>query len=184
MSRGKQFTFIRNYQWIVMLSCLVLCGLLSACADHEHKDLKKYVNDTLARPGTKIEPLPKMDDYQAHEYSSSSKRSPFQPPKPKVNDKNASEIRPDVNRPKEELEQFSLDSMAMVGTFSQNNQTWALISAPNGTIYRVRAGNYLGKDYGKIQSIESKKMVIIETISDGQGGWIHRQRELKLESRE
>ena len=69
-------------------------------------------------------------------------------------------IRPDTSRRKEELEAFPLDSLRMVGTVVMKTNLWALVKASDKTIYRVRVGNYMGKNYGKIIRILADKIGI------------------------
>ena len=57
---------------------------------------------------------------------------------------------------------------------------WGLIKASDGTVYRVRAGNYIGKNYGKIVRITSDKIEIMELVSDKPGRWREQQQSLAL----
>ena len=53
------------------------------------------------------------------------------------------------NRIKEPLEAFPLESIQMLGTITQDKETFALVKAgPN--LYRVRKGNYMGQNFGVI----------------------------------
>ncbi len=87
---------------------------------------------------------------------------------------------PDFNRRKEELEGFSLDALRMVGTLEQLETTWALIQTQDKTIYRVKAGNYVGRNHGQITRISESGIDLTEIIADGQGGYRERQASLAL----
>lgn len=162
---------------IIFLQCLML---LTACGG-SNDDLHKYVEQTLKKPGSRIEPLPKLVPYEPHRYSSAAAHSPFEPPKKIVIKNN---IQPDTKRPKEELETYALDSLQMVGTFSRNHKLWALVSAPNGVIYRVTIGNYLGKNYGRIEKIDKDYLEMQETVNDGQGNWTQKNIKLDLATKD
>ena len=57
----------------------------------------------------------------------------------------AGSIAPDPLRRKEELEQYALDSLKMVGTLAQADSNWALVRSPEGVLHKVRVGNYVGQ---------------------------------------
>lgn len=92
--------------------------------------------------------------------------------------------RPDPNRRKEELDSFPLDALKMVGTLDQKNSVWALVQSPDGTIHRVKSGNYLGQNDGRIVSIEEEKINVTELIPNGSGGYLERQASLALGERD
>ncbi len=161
---------------------VLLCALSLAACGGGHKDLQTKVNKILARPGTKIEELPEIEPFIPHKYSKNDNRSPFKPESKVSSVENS--LTPDVSRPKEELEQFALDSLTMVGTLGRGKNIWALIAAPNGGVYRVRVGNFMGKNYGRVKKITKESMEIIETVPDGQGGWVHRTSVLDLKAKD
>jgi type IV pilus assembly protein PilO len=92
----------------------------------------------------------------------------------------ASGIQPDFNRHKEELESYSLDTLRMVGVVSMNDIFWGLILTPEGAIHRVRKGNYLGENHGKISRILTDKIELMEIIEDQPGTWREEQRVIAL----
>jgi type IV pilus assembly protein PilP len=69
----------------------------------------------------------------------------------------------------------------MVGTLQQINTMWALLETKDKTIYRVKAGNYLGQNHGQITLVDEKAVELTEIISDGQGGYRERQASLALQ---
>ena len=68
----------------------------------------------------------------------------------------------------------------MVGVMNNNGQNWAIIKAPDNSIYRVRSGNYMGENHGKIQKITEARIDLKEIVADGQGGWITRSNKVTL----
>lgn len=69
----------------------------------------------------------------------------------------------------------------MVGTLSKAGNIWGLVNDGEGRIHRVSVGDYLGKNYGKIVSIDQSEMKIQETVPDGKGDWINRPRTLAID---
>jgi len=83
-------------------------------------------------------------------------------------------IRPDAKRNREFLEQFSLDTLKMVGTLRLGAQMYGLVQTKDGLVHRVTAGNHLGQAEGKITDITPAKITLIEIVPDSLGGYMER----------
>lgn len=132
-----------------------------------------------------IEPLPKFQPYEAFTYSAASLRSPFQPPVKidlTVRQKGNKVIKPDETRVKQFLEGFNIETFEMVGTLSNAQGTFALVKGAGG-VHRVRVGDYLGRNDGKVVGISEGKIDVIEIVPDGEGNWLERPRSLTLKER-
>ena len=68
----------------------------------------------------------------------------------------------------------------MVGTLERNGHAWALVRMSDSTIHRVKPGNYIGQNYGKITKITESEVDVTEIVPDGLGGWMERQATLAL----
>ncbi len=90
---------------------------------------------------------------------------------------------PDVNRPKETLEAFSLENMTFVGTLQSGGKVSGFIKV-NDHVYTVYPGNYIGQNYGRIQSITEDKIILTEQVEDSYGNWVYRKAELPLSSKD
>lgn len=169
-------------------SLLLICvaWLLSACgASHEFGDLQSYMDEVRARPKGSIEPLPKFQPYEAFTYNASGMRSPFQKPVKidlAAQQKGSKDIKPDETRVKQFLEGFNIEVFEMVGTLSDGSGMFALVKGAGG-VYRVKIGDYLGKNHGRIVAINEAKIDVIEIVPDGEGGWLERPRSLALKER-
>ncbi|WP_096086055.1 pilus assembly protein PilP [Agaribacterium haliotis] len=169
---------MKVYLFLPVLLLLVSCG-----SSGGHSDLREYIAQVKARPAGRIEPIPTYPPYESFIYASASKRSPFDKPvdiQRRVYAKANKNVSPDFNRTKEYLEGFDIAGMAMVGTLQQKQQLWALVKDGGGGIHRVSAGNYLGKNHGKVVSVDKTKIELIEIVSDGLDGWVERPRVLAL----
>ena len=69
----------------------------------------------------------------------------------------------------------------MVGTLERNKAMFALVRTPEKDIYQVRAGNYLGQDYGVIVGISDTDIKLKELVQDGAGDWTERTSSLQLQ---
>lgn len=169
---------------------LMLCGLLllslNGCGSgSDFSDLQAYMDEVRARPKGSIEPLPKFQPYEAFTYNASSLRSPFQPPVKidlAIKQKGSKVVKPDEARVKQFLEGFNIETFEMVGTLSNQEGTFALVRGAGG-VHRVKVGDYLGRNDGKIVSISEGKIDVVEIVPDGEGGWLERPRSLTLKER-
>lgn len=169
------------------LTCISLLAIfgLAGCGGNEFADLQRFMDETHARPAGKIEPLPRFEPYEAFTYSAASLRSPFQPPiriDLTQRQRGSQDIKPDENRVKQFLEGFNIESFEMVGTLSNNNGMQALIQGA-GSVHRVKVGDYLGRNYGRITGIQDNRVDVVEIVPDGEGGWLERPRTLSLPER-
>jgi type IV pilus assembly protein PilP len=68
----------------------------------------------------------------------------------------------------------------MVGTVYQGKDLWALIRIPDGAVHRVRAGNYLGKNHGKVIKVEEMRVTLQELVENGFGGYKEQENAIAL----
>ncbi len=88
---------------------------------------------------------------------------------------------PDFDRAREFLEQFTLDSLQMVGRLERGGTYWSLMRDPQGGIHRVSPGNFLGRDHGRITEMGETFIAVIEIVTDGTAeGWVERPRVIEL----
>lgn len=161
----------------------LLLALLAGCAGDDLTDLQQYAEQIKAREPGQIEPLPEIQQIETFVYEANDRRSPFSPDDGTMEEdstKPPSGIAPDPLRRKEELEQFSLDTIRMVGSMEQDESMWALVTTRDGTLFRVQAGNYLGKNHGQITRIAEDRIELTEIVPDGTSGWQERQASIAL----
>ena len=169
---------------ISRISAFALVGVLSACGVSEMSDLKQFVDDKTERPGGLIEPIPTFTAYAAFAYSAAGMRSPFDRPIEVVELTTLrlrSSVAPDRTRAREFLEQFDVGSLSLVGRLKRQGIEWALLRDPSGGIHRVREGNYVGPDHGRVVDVGAGYVAIMEIVTDGtSNGWVERPRTLEL----
>lgn len=167
---------------IRLLPALLAGGLLLGGCSSDMDDLDRYINQIKARPGGRIEPLPEIRPYEVFTYTADVEglRSPFVPDSPQVASGGSGGTRPDRDRSREFLEQFPLDTLAMVGTLELGNQTFGLLQTRDGLIHRVQRGNYIGQNDGRIVAITESEIRLVEIISDGIGGYLERDAAIGL----
>jgi len=169
----------------LIIGSLLLLSLTACDSSGDFADLQAYMNEVRARPKGQIEPLPTFQPYEAFTYSAAGMRSPFQPPvriELRQRQKGSAEIRPDEARPRQFLEGFNIEMFQMVGLLANSNGRFALVNGAGG-VHRVKVGDYLGRNHGRIVTINDDHLDVIEIVPDGEGGWLERPRTLTLKER-
>ena len=166
----------KNSLQIVGVLCLAL-SVLTGCSSRDN-ELDQFISDTMKEPGGRVEPLPELKPYETYAYESATMRSPFMPGGSGTG--SAAGLRPDVRRNREFLEQFSLDTLRMVGTLRLSDRTYGLIKTKDGLVHRVLPGNYLGQADGRVTEISASKISVVEIVPDGLGGYMERTASLGL----
>jgi len=169
-----------------LLLAAVFVLMLVAC-DSRQDDLNRYITEVKARPATPIPPIPTVRTYTPYKYEGLLGRDPFRQSTSEGADQVAQGSgaakgpRPDLQRPREYLERFELDTLLMVGTFAKESSEWALVKDPDGVVHRVAVGNHMGKNHGKVTVISNDEVQLSEFIADGVGGWLVREASIALE---
>jgi len=170
------------------LGILLLLLALTACSNSGGvNDLKKFVSQARMQKG-KVEPLPEFKPAETFVYGAAETQDPFaiwqSEIKPAARATSMVQgIRPNVNRRKEILENYPLDTLRLTGFLEYGQQRWGLVKAPDDIIYRVRIGNYLGENYGKVTQVLENRLVLMEIIPDGLGGWEEHQAALSVDTK-
>jgi type IV pilus assembly protein PilP len=173
---------------LLKLSLLgTVIAMLSGCGEGLG-DLRQFVEQIRSKPPGRIEPIPEFQPYQNFEYTSQDMRDPFKLVdfrRPELNQEDiaalSSGLRPDIDRAKETLEDFPLDTLRLKGTIDDKEGIkWGLIFAPDNTIHRVIEGNYLGQNHGRIIAVSDQTIDLTEIVPDGLGNYIERSSAITL----
>jgi len=127
----------------------------------------------------KLDPLPQVKPYEPFAYNAFDLPDPFRPRKVEPL-KGSSKLAPDLNRRKEPLEAFPLESLQMVGTLQRGKGTYALVRTTDKDIYQVKVGNYMGQNFGVVIDINDGEIRLKELVQDGAGDWTERTSTLQL----
>ncbi|SFC01196.1 type IV pilus assembly protein PilP [Polaromonas sp. OV174] len=165
---------------------LVLFGL-AGCGSSEQAELQQWMTEQRNAARPKIVPLPAPTKFSPQAYGEGASIEPFSTQKLTQALKrdssqataNVALIAPELNRRKEPLEASPLDAVAMVGSLIKAGQPVALVRVDN-LIYQVRAGNYLGQNYGRITKVTETSLALREIVQDAAGEWIERPATLQL----
>jgi len=157
---------------------LIFVAALSGCSQKGLEDLEQFINQARMEKG-QVAPLPKFKPVESFLYTAYQSRDPFRnwqvDPIDIAKNNAANGLQPDTKRPREKLESFPLDSLHLRGTLKIGKTRWALIGSPDNIVYKVKTGNHLGRNFGKIDSIKEDTIELTEIVSDGLGGWQKRK---------
>ncbi len=153
--------------------------VLAGCSGRD-SDLRRFIDETRQQAGGKVDPLPELKPYETFVYSAQTVRSPFFPGGASGGNPGGPSVRPDQRRNREFLEQFSLDTLKMVGTLRIDSRVYGLVQTKDGLVHRVLPGNYLGQSDGKVVDVSASKISVVEIVPDGLGGFMERPASLAL----
>jgi len=165
-----------------MIRGAIICcavGLLAACGGESHQDLRAWMQDQGKGVKGKLDPLPQVKPYEPFTYNAFDLPDPFKPRKIEPA-KGGSKLAPDLNRRKEPLESFPLESLQMVGTLQRGKNTYALVRTTDKDIYQIKIGNYLGQNFGVVVQISEGEVQVRELVQDGAGDWTERSSTIQL----
>ncbi len=174
------------------LAALLAAVLVASCGG-DTVDLQNYVAQVKSQEKGRIEPLPQFKPFKTFAYDAVLEKDPFAAwvteriPRQIITENGAVQqsvrprgISPNFDRRKELLEQYPLDSLNMLGTLELDNELWAIVSDPDKIVHRVKAGNYIGQNFGKIVDVNESQLSLRELVVDGLGDWQVREASIAL----
>lgn len=166
-----------------MLPALALVALLGACSADEG-ELRGWMEQQRREVKPNVTPLQQPKKFDPQPYNMAQAVEPFSTQKLTVALKQEARqpnslLAAELNRRKEALEAYPLDSMSMVGSVVQQGQPFALLRVDN-LLYQVKPGDYLGQNYGRITKIAETELSLREIVQDAAGEWIERTTALQL----
>lgn len=166
----------RKYIWVA------LCGLLVGACTEEKEDIQRWMTQEERSMKGRVTPLPEVGSFPEVEYVSGSVVEPFESSRIEPEARASSVGGPDLNRQREPLEAFPLESLSMVGILEQGGIKHALITADK-SLYQIKAGNYIGQNHGIVTQIDETEMKLVELVEDMNGDWVERISTLLLQER-
>lgn len=166
------------------LAALTTLALLAGCAS-EQDELKAWMDQQRREVQPSVPPLTPPQKFNPRAYVGADGVEPFSSQKLTVALKQEarqpnSAIAAELNRRKEPLEAYPLDSMSMVGSVNRKGAPYALLKVDN-LLYQVKTGDYLGQNYGKIMKITETEIELREIVQDAAGEWTERPTTLQLQ---
>jgi len=153
----------------------------------EQQELTQWMEQQKREVKPNVEPLSPPKRFIPQPYAALSAVEPFSTQKLTVALKQEARqpnslLSTELNRRKEPLEAYPLDSMSMVGSVTKSGRPYALLRVDN-LLYQVKAGDYLGQNFGKITKISETDVTLREIVQDAAGEWIERTSALQLQEK-
>lgn len=161
--------------------------LLAAGCSANHEELQQWMEQQRREVKPSVAPLQPPKKFDPAPYTVAQGVEPFSAQKLSVALKQEARqpnslLSAELNRRKEPLEAWPLDSMSMVGSVTRQGRPYALVRVDN-LLYQVKVGDYLGQNYGRITRISETEVSLREIVQDAAGEWIERPAALQLQER-
>lgn len=157
-----------------------IATLLFGCSNDDGDDLDKFMRDAAKDMVVRIKPIPEVKPYLALQYNADGTLTdPFRARKAATK---TGVLQPNLNRPKEPMESYPLESIKYVGLISRNKLTYGLLQTPDSGVQQVKIGNYVGQNYGIVTQITDSELILKEIIQDDlSGDWVERVSKITLQ---
>lgn len=165
-----------------LFMAVLTASTLAGCSA-SFDDVQSQMEAIRQKPRGRVEPPPEFTPMPTFTYAAHQLRSPFSPPVSADQQllNSGKKVEPDLSRPQEYLERFNLEALRLRGTLQRpNGPLFALVEDGNGGVQRVKVGNYMGKNQGRIVEISPTQVSVVEIVPDGRDGWVERPRSLVL----
>ncbi|NMG15085.1 pilus assembly protein PilP [Aromatoleum bremense] len=164
---------------LLILAC---AAVLAACSS-DQEDIRSWMTEQEKGMRSSVKPLPEVRPFPVVEYTVADRTPPFAPERLEPETKNGPGSGPDLNRRREPLEAFPLESLELVGVMRQGERVHALVRVDK-SLYQVRVGNYMGQNFGVVSGISDAELTLKELVEDLDGDWVERTSKLLLQERQ
>ena len=178
-------TRMRQFPLFSALAIALAASMLLAGCGSDQDELQQWMEQQKREARPSVDPLSPPKKFNPQPYAALGSVDPFSTQKLTVALKQEARqpnslLALEINRRKEPLEAYPVDSMSMVGSVNRNGQPYALLKVDN-LLYQVKQGDYLGQNYGKITKISETNIAYREIVQDAAGEWIERNSALQLQ---
>jgi type IV pilus assembly protein PilP len=162
--------------------------LLAGCGDSDVKEVRDWMDQVKRDTRPAVKPLSEPKDFLPYAYGAKETIDPFSQTKllnqlAKAAEASRDPNKPDLQRTRELLESYPLDTMHMVGTMQKGGVNYALLQIDR-SVYQVRSGQRIGQNFGIVTRVGDDAINIREVVQDAAGEWVERIAKLELQSKE
>ena len=166
----------------------LLATLLAGCGDSDVREVRDWMEQVKRDTHPAVKPLPEPKDFLPYAYNARQAVDPFNPTKllgelARAAATSNNPNQPDLQRPREQLETYPLDTMQMVGTMEKGGVRFALLQVDR-SLYQVRTGQRIGQNFGVVTHVGEDAVDIREVVQDAAGEWTGRMSKLELQTKE
>jgi len=173
---------------ILIIAAAATAALLAGCGDSDVREVRDWMTQVQHDTKPTVKPLPEPKDFIPYAYGAKDQVDPFSPSKLLTELAKAAQTsndpnKPDLQRPREVLETYPLDTMRMVGTMAKGGTNYALVQIDR-SLYQVKPGQRIGQNFGIVTRVSDDTVNIREVVQDAAGEWVERMAKLELQSKE
>ncbi len=173
------------FRAVLYVAAILGSTLLSGCGDGGVQDVKQWMDEVRKQTPVSPQKLSEPKKFTPFVYSGKDEVDPYNPEKlsaalAKLKANSRSAFKPDLERRKEPLENYPLDSIQMVGTLEKPGLSYVLLQVEKA-VFQAKVGNYIGQNFGMITKITDTEVEIKEIVRDAAGDWTERQAKLELQ---
>lgn len=167
------------------LAAACVSSLLAGCGDGGLDEVKQWMEGVRKQTPVSVKKLPEPKTFTPFAYGGKNQPDPYSPAKltvalAKQQSNSNSGLKPDLDRRRELLESYPLDTIRMVGTLQRPGLNYALLQVDK-TVFHAKVGNYVGENFGMITRITENEVELREIVRDASGEWVERQAKLELQ---
>ncbi len=167
------------------LGAAFLISALSGCGDSGVQELRQWMEEVHRQTPVSVKKIPEPKKFAPFVYGGKDQPDPYSPAKlsvalAKLQSGSNGGLKPDLDRRKEPLESYPLDSIKMVGTLQKPGLNYALLQIDKA-VFQAKVGNYVGENFGMITRITETEVELKEIVRDASGEWVERQAKLELQ---
>jgi type IV pilus assembly protein PilP len=172
----------------IAIGALMATLLLAGCGDSDVREVRDWMEQVKRDTRPAVKPLPEPKDFLPYAYGAKDAVDPFDANKllgelARAAATSNNPNQPDLQRPREQLETFPLDTMQMVGTMEKGGTRFALLQIERA-LYQVKAGQRIGQNFGVVTHVGEDAVDIREVVQDAAGEWTQRMTKLELQIKE
>ena len=173
------------FRWVKSLPLVLGLASLGGCGDSGQLEVTQWMKDVKRETKIIIRKIDEPKQFTPFAYSAADAVDPYDPIKlsvalAKMRDKSNSMLKPDLDRRREVLEAYPLDTLKMVGTLQKPGLSYALLQVDKA-VFQIKVGNYVGQNFGMVTKVTETELKLREIFQDASGAWTERQATLELQ---
>ena len=170
---------------LALMLVAAVASVLAGCAT-DNSDLDAWMIQTRQDVRPSVAKIPEPKRFVPFRYEASLDLDPFSNSKLQValaryTERNKGGIKPDLERRREPLENYPLDTIRMVGHMQKASQGAVALVEVDKVVFQARPGQYIGQNFGRITRISETEVGIKEMVQDAAGDWVEREASLQLQ---
>lgn len=176
---------MKIFRAILQATAIASLATLSGCGDGGVQEVKEWMDEVRRQTPVSVQKIAEPKTFTPFAYGGKDEADPFSPVKlsvvlAKMQANSSNPIKPDLDRRKETLENYPLDVIRMVGTLQKPGMSYAILQVDQ-SVFQVKAGNYIGQNFGMITRITDAEVELKEIVRDAAGEWVERKAKLELQ---